>query len=375
MKILHIITTINRGGAENHLFELIKGQLDKGHQIYLAYLKGDGYWKPYYEKIGVPVTPLGLKHYGELSPLLKLRRLIQSVNPDIVHSHMPPAELYTRLALLGISSKKLPWVITKHNDEPFYKGIGHQTFGRWVLQRANQIIAISNAVKTYTCGSTGLKCSPDKATVIHYGIEPQPYQQVQDQEIQVTRQAWGVEDRTFLIGTVCRLVPQKSLDTLLKGFAIYLQSTSIPVKLAIIGTGPLESELKKLAEQLNIASRVIWVGFREDIPTVMNALDLFVLSSIYEGFGLVLLEAMATGKPVVATQVSAIPEVIENNITGLLVPPLQPAKLAEAFGFFENLEVRKQFGTAGGQRVKSAFTLSLMIERTLAVYKKYFKSA
>ncbi len=371
MKIIHIITTINRGGAENHLIELVKGQLNQGHQVQVAYLKGDGYWTSHYEELGAMVTPLGLKHYGEIRPILRLRKLIQTFKPDIVHAHLASAELYTRLALFGISSQKLPWVISKHNDHIFYECLGHQMMGRWVSRRANRIIAISNAVKNYHCEY--LRYVPDKVAVIYYGIEPKPYENIHSQTVQLMRQSWGVDNNTFIIGTVSRLISAKALDILLKGFAIYLQSASVPTKLLIVGSGPLELELKKLAEQLKIAEQVVWAGFRKDIPAVMNTLELFVLTSEREGLGQVLLEAMAAGKPIVATNVSAIPEVVEDKVTGLLVPPRHPDKLAQAFKFFEQSEARERFGFAGRLRVKSVFTLPRMIEQTLAVYGECLK--
>ncbi|MGQ4648740.1 glycosyltransferase [Lyngbya aestuarii] len=366
MKILHVITALIRGGAENHLVEIVKGQIQLGHFVEVACLKENFYWKRYLEKIGSKVIPLKLKYYGDFHPVFLLRQQIKEFSPDIVHAHLPPAEMYTVLALLGVS-KKIPLVISKHNDEPFYQGIGQRWLGSWVAQRSQRIIAISDAVKNNTC-LQNLGCSPHKVVTIPYGIDTSPYEKVEHQAIKKLRSTWSISDDTYLIGTVCRLVPQKALHVLLEGFKIYSQQAAKPTKLVIVGTGILEVDLKQQALQLGIQQDVIWAGFREDIPVVMNALDLFTLTSIYEGLGLVLLEAMAAAKPVVSTCVSAIPEVVEDKVTGLLVPPGQPLLLAEGFKFFEESLRQTSLGTKGRQRVKEIFTVQSMIEQTLLEY-------
>lgn len=371
-KILHIITTIDRGGGENHLVDLIKGQIAHGFRVQVAYLKGSGYWESALKKTGVEVIALELSRYGDLKPLLKLWELLKHYHPDIVHAHMPPAELYTRIALKLYRGQPL-FVITKHNDEPFYRGRGHKLLGKWVAKRASRIITISDSVNHYICAELG--CSSEKVVTINYGIDPMLYEKVDAESINLLRQTWDLNDETYLVGTVARLVPQKALHILLEGFATYLQIATQSAKLVVVGVGPLEADLKKRAAQLKIQEHVLWTGFREDIPIIMNALDVFALTSIYEGFGRVLLEAMAAAKPVVASCVSAIPEVVEDKATGILVPPEQPISLANAFKFFEDDRARTLFGTAGRQRVKEHFTLNNMIERTIEVYRECIKNS
>lgn len=366
-KIIHIITTINRGGAENHLLGLVKEQVNKNWQIKVAFLKGAGYWQSAFEGLGVEVIPLKLNRYGDIKPIYKLRHLIQSYNPDIVHAHMPPAELYTRIALIGISHKELPMVCSKHNDEPFFKGMGHKVLGKWVAKRANKIIAISDAVNRYICGN-GLGCDSKKVITIHYGIDSTQYENVDIDCIRAARKSWGVGDDAYVIGTVARLAPQKAIHVLLEGYAIYLKNAAHPSKLVIVGEGPLASELKSISTRLGIEDHVIWAGLREDIPVVMNAYDLFALTSVYEGFGLVLLEAMASAKPVVASCVSAIPEIVEDNISGILVPSNRPELFADAFKFFENEPNRRKYGIAGLGRARKEFAIEKMVDSIDEVY-------
>ena len=364
-KILHIITTINRGGAENHLCELIEGLCQRGVTVGVAYLKGDGYWRDRLLACGATVYPLQLNYYGQISPLLKLRNVIKEFTPTIVHAHLPPAELYCRLALLSLFSS-VPLVISKHNDEPFYKIASSDWLDRLIANRARFMIGISQAVSNYFQKKNIFP--ENKIKTIHYGI-PFPSQAPTHEEISALRQQWLGDANGLLIMTVARLAPQKALHILIDGYALYQKQETKPSRLVIVGIGPLQSELQQLAIDKGIAEKVIFAGFRTDSQQVMYACDVFVLTSIYEGFGLVLLEAMVAKRPIVATKVSAIPEVVEDGITGILIPPLDPQKLTQAFLELESAELRSSLGMAGQQRVKNEFSVSPMVEKTLAVYQ------
>lgn len=368
--VLHVITTINRGGAENHLIELVRGQRSHGWKVGVAYLKGDGYWADTLSMLDVDVYPLELVRYGELRPLLRLLKLIRDLRPNIVHAHMPPAEIYVRLALLGVPMRPA-FVISKHNDEPFYRGFGWRFIGRWVASRACHLIAISDAVNRYM--RINLKLMEVATSTVYYGVDPAPFRDVSGEVVAELRMRWGAVEDVWIIGTVARLVPQKALHILIEGYAIYRRVASKPSLLVIAGYGPLDEELKSLAENLGIGAEVKWAGFREDIPAVMRSLDLFVLTSVYEGFGLVLIEAMAAERPIIASQVSAIPEVVTDGCTGVLVPPLDPAPLADALFRLEKDALREVFGKAGYERAINFFSLDRMVQQTLEIYDKCTK--
>lgn len=365
MKIAHIITTIDRGGAENHLADLIDLQIRAGHSVCVAYLKGTPYWKERLERCGARVADLGMRGYGDLMPFFRLRSLLGDFSPDLVHAHMPPAETYARMALLGIPRARLPLVISKHNDEPFFKGKGEGWLASWTARRAERMIAISGAVKRYMRERDIIHDTFIES--IHYGIDPKPFQTARGSREEV-RASWNLGRDEYVIGTVARLVPQKALHVLLDAFARHLAATRRPAKLALVGRGPLEDELKARAQALGLEGKVVWAGFREDIPAVMQAFDVFALTSQYEGFGLVLLEAMAAGKPVAATRVSAIPEVVQDGRTGILFEAGAADQLAAALGVLEDEGVRARYGEEGLRRVLESFTLERMLERTLSVY-------
>ena len=388
MKVLHIITGIDRGGAENHLLEIVKHQRASGMAVAVAYLRGKGYWAETFRKLGVEVHCLGLRFYGDLRPLLRLRQIVRggghgnADNPvretgartglsalprtdfDLLHAHLPPAELYARLALLGMAP--LPLLITKHNEERFSPGPGQRLLGRWVGRRAERVIAISDAVRRYMSGPE-LGLGAEKFATIYYGIDAAPFASVRDAEVAAVRREWGLAEDALAIGFVGRLVEQKDIGTLLRGFAVFAARCE-NARLVIVGTGPLEAGLRQLAEELAISSRVVWAGFREDIAAVMGAFDIFALTSVFEGLGLVLLEAMAARRPVVATRVGAIPEVVAEGESGLLVEPREPEALAAALGTLGDAALRAQFGEAGRRRVLRGFTLERMWHATDGLY-------
>lgn len=361
LRILHVITGISRGGAENHLRDLVRHQRACGFAVTVAYLRECHYWAAALRDIGAEVQYLGLRFYGDLRPLVKLRRVLRSGRFDLVHAHLPPAELYARLALLGSSG--LPLIITKHNEERFCPLPGKRLLGRWVGRRAARVIAISEAVKRYMAGD-GLGLDARKLHTIHYGIDAAGFD-LGRAEAAALRKEWGIAADALVIGFVGRLVPQKDLGTLLRGMAKFAQE-SPQARLVIVGTGTVEAEMRALAEELQIAGRIVWAGFRDDIRAVMSAFDIFALTSIFEGFGLVLLEAMSCRCAVVATRVGAIPEVLGE--AGLVIAPGSPEAVAAAFHRLSDEITRTQLGEAGHARVLGEFTLEKMCQATDALY-------
>ena len=363
--ILHVITSINRGGAENHLADLVRGQVRRGRGVAVAFLKGDGHWRQVFEAEGIRVFPLNLSHYGDIAPLLTLRRVIDELRPEVVHAHMPPAEVYARLALIGNPSVR--FVITKHNDEPFARIPGSAGLARWTAARAARIIVISQAVRRYF-SEEPWSLPVDRMAVIPYGLDAGPFDTIGLDEVQALRRSWGVGDDAPVFGTVARLVRQKGLDVLLTAFARAQPELGSGARLIMVGTGPLEGDLRAQAEGLGVTSQVIWAGQRNDVPVHMKAFDAFALSSRWEGFGLVLLEAMAAARPVVASRVSAIPEIVKDEETGLLVPPEDPTRLAAAMLRLRDPALRSRLGQAGRRSFEGGLRIADMVEQTLGAY-------
>ncbi|WP_423141284.1 glycosyltransferase [Parablastomonas sp. CN1-191] len=365
MHVFHVITTLSKGGAESHLADLTAGLAERGVRQTVAFLKGDGFWTAAMNARGIATIDLGAKRYADLAAIARLRAAIAAARPDLVHAHMPPGELYAVLALIG---QDVPLVTSKHNDtEPFYRGPGAAAIERFCAGRARRVIAISQAVNDYFAAQWPARLAR-KLVTVRYGLSPVPGGAEAARAARGLRAEWGVGADEVLFGIVARLVEQKSIPTLLRAFAKLRAESAQPVRLVLVGHGPLEDELRALTHELGIAAAVIFAGFRTDIPAVMRALDVFVLSSIYEGFGLVLLEAMEAAVPIVASGISAIPEIVVEGETGYLVPPRDPEALAAAMAKTLPAAHRHALGEAGHARLLSAFTVARMVDQTQAVY-------
>jgi glycosyltransferase involved in cell wall biosynthesis len=295
-KVLHVITTINRGGAENQLLILAKAQIQDGFQVEVIFLKGEPELMSEFEGIGATVNST---FYGThpINQAFSLRNYLKDYS-GIVHAHLPRAELMTAFS-------NHAFFFSRHNAEPFFPGSPRfisNALSKIVSHRAKAGIAISEAVRLFLLNS-GEICSCCHLSVVYYGIESGG---------RIAGAAKNSSPNNPRIGTISRLVPQKDLETLMKAFAIVL-SEFPKAELLIVGSGPLETSLKSLAKNLKIEKNTKWLGRTKDTGSFYANLDTFVLTSRYEGFGLVLLEAMSHQVPVVATNISAIPEVVGSN--------------------------------------------------------------
>ena len=305
--VIHIITTISMGGAEKQLLTLATEQVRSGRQVMVVYLKGQPELSSRFLESGVKI----ISDFSDRNPIAQvflLRRFFRNHRESLLHAHLPRAELFSTLAPSDISI-----VLSRHNAEPFYPGapkmISRQ-LSRYVSKRATSIVAISEAVKTYLISCKEVT-DPNKIKVVYYG-----FNRTEDDENTDDPQLNNIKSKEIVIGTISRLVPQKDLGTLIRAFEIF-QKKNPDAFLVIVGEGALKDQLSALVKKLGIESNVIWYGRTANVNSILREFDLFALTSLYEGFGLVLLEAMANGVPVVAARNSAIPEVLGLDYEGL----------------------------------------------------------
>lgn len=368
MRILHVITTLSRGGAENQLVGLAGLQKAAGHDVHVAYLKLEGYWRRTLEDKGIGVTDLRARGNADPAAAIRLRRVISAFSPTLLNAHMQPAELCARLALIGSPANRPALVITRHNLNPFFRLPGEGVVSRWVARRASGIIAVSASVKAL-CDRSGTSAAAGRAITIHNAIDVSAYREAARAAVAAVRRSWDVGHSDYLIGTVARLHPVKALDVLIRGFASYLPTARPRAKLVIVGAGPLDADLKELAASLGLGDRAIFAGFREDMPVVMNAFDVFALTSHREGLPLVVIEALASGKPVLATNVGGIPELVDDGVHGFLIPPRCPEALAQSMTTLEDVSLRTRMGESGRRKAEASFGLEGMFRRTMAFYE------
>ena len=307
--ITHLITTIERGGAEKQLLTLASEQVQSGLNVVVLYLKGKPDLRNEFEESGVEVNSL-LVGKSFLKQILLLSKFLRK-NPSPVHAHLPKSEL-----LAAVVIAKRYFVFSRHNAEPFWpRGprIISNLLSRYVCRRASHGIAISNAVKSYLI-KRGETPTGYKIDVVYYGFQ---------KDISTNAAGLGLitnimngENSNYKIGTIGRLVPQKDYSTVLNAFSNVLKSAP-NTDLYVVGEGYLQKYLIELSKSLGISTKVHWLGKTEYIKEFLSKIDLFILPSKYEGFGLVLLEAMVAKKPIIAANNSAIPEVLGKTYEGL----------------------------------------------------------
>lgn len=359
MIALHVHRLRGVGGSERHLLTLLPALRARGVDARFLGLD-DGEPEPFYEQLrraGVPFRRL--RGPRDLDPRLAgaAVREVRASRPDVVHTHLVHADVYGTVAAV---SAHAALVSTKHNDDPFRVG-PFRYVERAFMRRASRIICITEALARFNVERVGLPAG--KLDVIHYGMDDLPT-------------AWGPPggpdlpaDARILL-SVSRLEPQKGLDVAIEALA-RLRPDHPRAVLVVLGQGSLAGELRALARARGVDDAVYLPYSVGDVADWLRRADVLVHPARWEGFGLALLEAMLAGLPVVASRVSAIPEIVLDRETGLLVPPDDPERLAAALDDLLSAPERaRTLGEAGRARAHASFSVERMTTRTIAVYER-----
>ena len=351
MTILQYITPSGIGGAERHFLSLCLKLQERGHRVIAVCPRG--------RPLTVELRAAGVRLHaprtiGKADPVMvgRLIRLIRRKRIDLVHTHLSTA------SLLGAAAARVagvPCLATVH-------GLNH----RFCFRFADRLIAVSRAVRDHLVAQGE---PADRIEVIHNGIDLGLWRGLADQ-VQA-RSALGLPPRALVVGSVGRLSPEK-------GHAVLVEAAAgLPgVHLLLVGDGRERSRLHRLALRLGMGDRVTLAGFLPDTRTATMAMDVFALPSLREGLSISLLEAMAAGKPVIASRVGGVPEAVLEGQTGLLVPPGDAASLAAAIRcLLLGQELRLSMGKAGEQRAKEVFDLKQMVDRSERVYRMLKRAA
>jgi glycosyltransferase involved in cell wall biosynthesis len=360
--IVHLITTINRGGAENQLLLLAEQQVLLGNKVEVIFLKGTGDLTSSFIEVGATVQTR-FANRNIFFQIISIRNYLRNFS-GFRHAHLPRAEL-----LSCLTSSKRNLIVSRHNAEPFFPAapaIISILLSRFVEKKSNTIICISEAVFQFLLNSREVG-SARKLKVLLYGFTP-PTENLSDLSSKI-RASLNITKDTFLIGTVSRLVGQKNIPCLMKAFRI-VQASQPNSKLIIVGGGPLEEELKKFAVELKVDDHVIWVNHSQQVLGLLAAMDVFALTSYYEGFGMVLLESLSSNIPIVASNVSAIPEVL-----GISYPFLakvdDEADFASKILEFQKIENQEWFEVYSAERILN-FDSKLMAKKLSNLYMQSY---
>lgn len=298
----------------------------------------------------------GLSYRRDIRSIGELARVIKNESPDLVHVHGMKAALIARLALL-LRKKPPPLVYTVHNY-PIWsvqKGLSkiNTILERQLQKRTSAYIAVSYPLATYIARTWKAK----DVYVVHNGLE-------------VIYQDYSKAAGELTVGTMVRLVKEKGVDVLLGALAL-LKNEGLAVRCLVAGMGPEKWHLQRLVEEYGLSDTVSFLGMVEDVEAFMSQLSLFVMPSRSEGLSYAILEAMACGKPIIASDVGGIPDLVEPGITGYLVPPDQPQALAQALKrLIFDRPMMELFGSNSRRRVLTEFTAERMVQQTMEVYSE-----
>jgi glycosyltransferase involved in cell wall biosynthesis len=363
-RVLHVQKVSGIAGSEAHLLTLLPRLRALGVRPAMLALQGpEGGAEGFVERMraaGVPAETMPIRGDADPGLPLRLARHVRRAGFDAVHTHLLHADLYGRVAGRLAGRRVLS---TYHCDDPFHLIRGVRQADAATARLCTRIVCISHAVADFVHREIGV---PRRLLrVIHYGMEP-PAAQRGGADL---RALVGAAPGERVLGIVGRLVEQKGHVYLLRALPA-VQRAAPDVRLAVVGDGGLRGELESLAAELGVAGRVHFLGYRDDAQQLTGQFDVALVPSIFEGFGMVCLEAMGAARPVVASRVSAIPEIILDGETGVLVPPRDPDALAAAvLRLLDDPARAREMGARGRRRLEEEFTVDAMVQRTAELYR------
>jgi len=365
VKILYLITELNVGGTEKALARTVARLNRDRYDILVACLHEPGLVADEIRTFGNRVINLDMRNRIDLGVLNRLFKLLRQERIQIIHSYLFHANLLARLVAKLAGA---PIIVSSERTMEM-EGQIRLLLNRLTSPLADRVIAVSQQVCDFASNRIGIP--PEKLVVVYNGIETSEYQGKVD--MARIHEELKVAPAHTVVGTVSRLDEAKGIRYFLQALPWVIAQHSKLIFL-IVGDGSQRRELERLAQDLNIQSQVIFAGYRPDVVNMLAIMDVFVLSSLYEGFPNAILEAMAMAKPVVATRVGGVPEAVEDGVTGLLVPPRDPEALAKAIiALLQDRERAKDMGRAGRERVERYFSVQRMVARTETLYEELIR--
>ncbi|MDP2604871.1 MAG: glycosyltransferase family 4 protein [Deltaproteobacteria bacterium] len=351
LKILHIDPERNWGGGEAQVLGLLTYLCQKGHRNDLLTHPGG--------RLFEQTAPLGVKRLSlvarndlDLRPVPALRRLIRSEKYDIVHFHTKRAHSLSLWLPRGPQCPK--YVVTRRMDYPETKS----WYTRYLYnRRVDGVVAISRVILELLVDA-GVEAG--RIRLIHSGIDPERFVRCAAAE--------AVTEGEAVVGIVAALELRKGHRYLLEA-AARLKGRGHRIRYLIAGDGPARRELDERVKALSLVDEVRFCGFVSDAPAFLSQIDIFVLPSLYEGLGVAVLEAMAAGKPVIASRVGGLPELVADGETGLLVAPKNVEGLVAAIArLADDKSLAREMGRKGAARARASFSLENMAAQNEAYY-------
>jgi len=369
INILYVVDNLTFGGGERG-FSQLSNALDKErYNIFIACSPG-GELENRIKNIDVQIKFIDFRRQINSKIFIELMKIIKDENIHIVHSVGSRADFYARLAgkIAGapIIISTLAMFAERFDTDPLRKAL-YIIFDRFSERFVDTFIVVSEALK-HTL-HTRHHIDKRKIVRIYNGVELDLYSPHVKYSESV-RNEFAIEDTTPLVGTIGRCIYQKGFEYFLLATPIILRKYP-DVKFILVGDGPLRAQLENMAQRLGIANSIIFTGFRNDIPRILAEMDIFVLSSVLEGLPRVVMEAMAVGKPIVATDIEGIREELDHGQEGIIVPSRNPPALAQ--GIMElliNRDKAKEMGLRARKKAERLFSLKETVKNIDSLYQR-----
>jgi glycosyltransferase involved in cell wall biosynthesis len=361
---LHIDTARTWRGGQNQVLLTVNGLRAIGQRAALV-AHPDGELRRRAAE-GLELIPIAPRTEMDLSAAWRLSRVVKRLAPDVIHAHDPHGVAMASLALsLGASSTKrdgrAPALVASRRVDFHLKG---NSFSRWKYRQVDCFIAASEAIRTMLVADG---VDADRTVTVHEGIDIEHVAAAPPVNV---HEAFWLPHHAPVVGNVAALVPHKGQRHLVE--AAHLVVREVPdARFIILGEGELREPLERQVREYKLEKHVLLPGFRTDVLGCIKGFDLFAMSSVTEGLGTSLLDAMACSRAIVATRTGGIPEIVEDGVNGVLVPPRDHAEMAKAIvRLLNDGALRKKMGDAGFARVQARFTVERMVAETASVYER-----
>ncbi|HEY1041831.1 MAG TPA: glycosyltransferase [Candidatus Paceibacterota bacterium] len=373
LRILYVITKANWGGAQRYVFDLATAAKRAGHDV-LVVSGNSGPLTERLEAAGVASESIGsmqrdIKIRAEIDSFLALRTIVRDFGPDVIHGNSSKAGALA--AIIGRIERVPHIVFTAHGwafneSRPKWQKALIAVFHYLTVLLSHNTIAVSKAIQR---DARFMPLVGKRMRVIHNGVSPVSFLSRTEARQALVPEFVRSHPDALWIGVIAELHPTKGLDTLIEAFAKVARE-DVPVVLVIMGEGQSYAWLSKLAQVFDLPDRIYLAGFVPDAGRYLPALDIFALPSRTEALGYAFLEAGLAKLPCVGSEVGGIPEVLEHEVTGLLVPSNHSKALATALHtLIHDSALRERLGQALEEKVRTKFSIERMIERTLALYR------
>jgi glycosyltransferase involved in cell wall biosynthesis len=356
---LHIDTARTWRGGQNQVLLTVNGLRAQGHRAALV-AHPDGELRSRAAE-GLELIPIAPRTEMDLSAAWRLSRVLKRLTPDVIHAHDPHGIAMAALALSLGAPRPAPALVASRRVDFHLKG---NSFSRWKYRQVDCFIAASEAIRLMLVDD-GVPA--DRTVTVHEGIDVEHV--IAAPMVNVHEAFWLPHDAP-VVGNVAALVPHKGQRHLIEAFHLVVREMP-DARCVILGEGELREPLERQVRDYHLEKHVLLAGFRTDVLGCMKAFDLFVMSSVTEGLGTSVLDAMACGRAVVATRAGGIPEIVEDGVNGLLVAVRDHAAMADAIvRLLKDAPRRARLGEAGLARVRARFTVDRMVAETASVYAR-----